>query len=57
MSRFEDYMSGLKKRREGMIAYIILKINDEDWHGVADAAMDLREIDASIKALLELGGA
>lgn len=34
-----------------MIAYLILKINDEDWHGVADAAMDLREIEAKLEVL------
>ena len=29
-------------------------IPSEDWHGVADAAMDLREIEAKLKVLNEL---
>ena len=34
-----------------MLKYIALKIAEEDWHGVADAAMDLRETDTYIRAL------
>ncbi len=32
--------------REILIAYLKIKIAVEDWHAVADAAMDLRELDA-----------
>lgn len=32
--------------RETMIAYLNLKVAAEDWHGVSDAANDLREMDA-----------
>jgi hypothetical protein len=32
--------------KEVMIAYLLLKIHQEDWHGVADAAMDIREMEA-----------
>jgi len=39
----------LSKRRRQYIKYPRLKVNEEDWHGVADAAMDLREIDIAIK--------
>jgi hypothetical protein len=30
---------------------LLLKFAREDWHGVADAAMDLRDIDAFIAGL------
>lgn len=29
---------------EVMIAYLLLKVRQKDWHGVADAAMDIREM-------------
>lgn len=42
------------KRRERMIKYLELKVEEQDWHGVADAAMDLREIDSAILTLEKL---
>lgn len=42
------------RRRSAMIAYLALKVEEQDWHGVADAAMDLRDIDAALAALEEL---
>ncbi len=41
----------LRKRRPITIQDLLVKAENEDWHGVADAAMDLREIDAQLKAL------
>jgi hypothetical protein len=32
-----------------MIAYLRLKLDQQDWHGVADAAMDIREIVARLE--------
>jgi hypothetical protein len=32
--------------KQVMIEYLLLKIRQEDWHGVADAAMDIREMEA-----------
>jgi hypothetical protein len=29
-----------------MIDYLLLKVQQKDWHGVSDAANDLREMDA-----------
>lgn len=29
-----------------MTEYLLLKVQVQDWHGVADAAMDLRELAA-----------
>jgi len=34
---------------EVMIAYLLLKVKQKDWHGVADAAMDIREMEAKEK--------
>jgi hypothetical protein len=39
------------EQRAGLIAYLRLKLEAEDWHAVADAAMDLREIDATLAVL------
>ena len=33
-------------QRSIMLQYLQLMIARQDWHGVADAAMDLREMDA-----------
>ncbi len=38
----------LVKRRGVVIADAQMKFEIADWHGVADAMMDLREIDAMI---------
>lgn len=39
-------MSIYQVRRDVLIAYLKMKADQEDWHGVADAANDLRELDA-----------
>lgn len=39
----------LTERRAAMILYLKLKVEEGDWHGVADAAMDLREIEVLVK--------
>lgn len=41
----------LQTQRVRMVDYLKLKLTQEDWHGVADAAMDIREIDAALKVL------
>lgn len=43
--------SQLLKRKHVIIADMLQKIDAEDWHGVADAAMDLREVDAALSTL------
>ena len=35
--------------REILIQYLLMKVRQEDWHGVSDAANDLREMDAKEK--------
>ena len=32
--------------KEIMIQYLLLKVRQEDWHGVSDAAVDIREMEA-----------
>ena len=44
----------LQQQREMMIAYLHLRADMEDWHGVMDAAADIREIDAKLAVLREL---
>lgn len=31
--------------------YLKMKVEEQDWHGVADAAMDLRELEAQLQVL------
>jgi hypothetical protein len=33
-----------------LVKYLKMKIKQKDWHGVADAAMDIRELEAKLKA-------
>lgn len=35
-----------KVDRDLLVRYLKMKVDQEDWHGVADAANDLREFDA-----------
>lgn len=44
-------VESLKKRRHITIGDLMAKAENEDWHGVADAAMDLREIDSQLELL------
>ena len=41
----------LTNARVQMLQYLIVKFDDEDWHGVMDAAADLRDIDSELKGL------
>jgi hypothetical protein len=50
MSKIES----LQKKIEGMKQYLLLKFDHEDWHGVMDAAADIRELEAEIKGLRQL---
>ena len=44
-----QYTSSLRVMGE----YLLVKLRDEDYHGVADACMDIREILAKVGLLLE----
>lgn len=41
----------LQKRHTVVVADLSAKVEAEDWHGVADCAMDLREIEAQMTVL------
>ena len=41
----------LREQRQQLVAYLLSKVDAEDWHSCADAAMDLREIDAKLEVL------
>jgi len=41
----------LEEKKQTMVDYVKLKLSEEDWHGVADAAMDIREIESSLTIL------
>ena len=45
----------LKQQVESLVVYMRVKIDQADWHAVADAAMDIRELEAKIKVFQELG--
>lgn len=38
----------LHERRDALIAYLLTCVTAKDWHGVSDAANDIRVIDAMI---------
>jgi hypothetical protein len=44
----------LTREKLGMTEYLKLKLEQEDWHGVVDAAMDIRELVAKLDLLEEL---
>ena len=46
-----DRRQHLMALRGTVIEYLLAKAKEEDWHGVSDAANDLREIDAEVKGL------
>lgn len=48
---FKPQLEDLANRRATMISYLKLKLHEEDWHGVQDAASDLRDIDTEIATL------
>jgi hypothetical protein len=42
-------MKALLEQKKVLIDYLLMKVSTEDWHGVADAAMDLRELEIEIR--------
>jgi hypothetical protein len=48
-------IESLKEELTLMEQYLKLKLAQRDWHGVADAAMDIREIEAQLKVLAQHG--
>lgn len=50
----EGMINGLNAIKVTMVSYLKSKVESEDWHAVADAAMDIREIEAQLKVLCQL---
>lgn len=50
----EDKVNAIKKQITSLVDYMRVKIDQGDWHAVADAAMDIRELEAKIKVYEEL---
>jgi len=46
-----DRIAHLENLRLVVLAYLEAKLRDQDWHGVCDAATDLREIDAELRGI------
>lgn len=49
--RREQRIAFLERKRKVTIEDARLKLEGEDWHGVADAAMDLRDINNELDGL------
>jgi hypothetical protein len=41
----------LQGRRGVLVDYLGMKLMEEDWHGIQDAASDLRDIDSELLGL------
>lgn len=39
----------MEEKRKTLVGYLYMKIREGDWHGVQDAASDLRDLEAEIK--------
>lgn len=46
----------LEERKEKMKTYLLLKVDEQDWHGVSDAANDIREIESALETLEKFKG-
>ena len=44
----------LQSFKARLVEYLKLKVEQADWHGVSDAANDIREVEAKIAVLKEL---
>jgi len=49
MGTVEPFINLLISRKQVFIEYLRTKIQQQDWHGVADIAMDLRELEVEIR--------
>lgn len=38
------------EKRKTLIEYLLMKVEQSDWHGVSDAANDLRDLESAHKA-------
>lgn len=52
-TKAETRIMVLEAKKKNYIYYLKEKIEEEDWHGVSDAANDLREITIALTMLRE----
>ncbi len=43
-----------EEKHHAMVQYLLMKVDEQDWHGVSDAANDLRELEADHYARLSV---
>lgn len=55
MTDLQVRLDVLEHRISLMIAYLRLRMEMSDWHGVMDAAADLRELEVELRVLREKG--
>ena len=48
----EGRIQQLNGAKTVLLNYLFLKVQESDWHGVQDAASDLRDIESEIKGLM-----
>jgi len=46
-----ESLEDLKNRQKVLINYLVEKVKECDWHGVSDAANDLRVLEAKMEKL------
>lgn len=44
------------QKRAALVAYLQMKVEEADWHGVSDAANDLRVLEAARSAAVGANG-
>ena len=49
-----EAIAKLQSFKARLVEYLKLKTEQEDWHGVSDAANDIREVETKIATLKEL---
>jgi hypothetical protein len=47
----QEWIANLRRGIEVMEAYLRIRMEMRDWHGVMDAAADLRELEAKLQTL------
>jgi|SRR5215471_17695174 len=51
VSAATDRRTALETKKAGLVAYLRLQVEGEDWHAIQDVASDIRELDARLDEL------
>lgn len=54
VTELDKELDKLTAHRIQLIVYLQFKVEQRDWHGVADAAMDIREVEAKHTVFLNI---